>query len=170
MDRVKFLVAATVSAKYHQRRHAFLWMVDTFLNLVIVISAASAFGFLLGGEQRSLAKVATATITLLGLCQIILGIGKSAYAHQMWYKKWRELLADVESELNPSADQLKRWNQERTAIEVECIGELRALEVDCRNKAITALDYDEDEIRKIKWWQRAIIQLGTLQSDFPKLS
>jgi len=34
--------------------------------------------------------------------------------------------------------------------------------------AIVSLDFQEDEIREIKIWQRMIIQIGTLQSEFPK--
>ena len=168
MNRDTCLCAATTSAKYHQRRHSFLWTIDTFFNLVIVISAATAFGFLLGGDKRVLAQFATAAITLLGICQIVLGIGKASFAHQVWYRQWRELLVEIERNKDPDTETLHQWNLKITAIETECISELRALEVDCRNKAIMSLDFDEEEIRVIRWWQRLGIQLGTLQSDFPK--
>ena len=168
MDRDSFLCAATTSAKYHQRRHSFLQIIDTSINLLIVLSAASAFGFLIGGDQRFFAQICIAIITLLGIAQIVLQIGKAAFLHQIWYKRWRDVLLDVEKYQNPSNAQMEKWNAERTAIETECVSELRALEVDCRNNAIISLDYDQSEVRNIEWWQRVIIQIGTLQSNFPK--
>jgi hypothetical protein len=166
MNRDELLFSAVVSSKYHQRRHSFLLIFDTMINLVVVLAGASAFSAIVGGNNTDLAKWASATATFLGIIQIVLGIGKAAHAHQSWHARWRSLLVDIESSLEPDQTVLERWSRAKMSIEVECVSELRALEVDCRNKAISQLDLDPTELRHITWWQRVIIQVGTLQSNF----
>lgn len=168
MTRGEILFSAIVSSKYHQRRHSFLTRLDILINLLVVLAGASAFSAIVGGNETGLAKWAAAVTTFAGLFQIVLGIGKAAQSHQSWYARWRSLLTDIECNLEPDDRELETWFRTRTSIEVECVSELRALEVDCRNGAISQLDLDLEDRRHIFWWQRMFIQIGTFQSNFDK--
>jgi hypothetical protein len=168
VTRDDVLFSAVVSSKYHQRRHSFLAQLDILINLSVVLAGASAFSAIVGGNHTGLAKWAAAISTFAGLFQIVLGVGKAAQSHQSWYTRWRSLLTDIECNPEPDKRELEGWLHTRTSIEVECVSELRALEVDCRNRAISQLNLSLDERRHIFWWQRVVIQIGTFQSTFDR--
>jgi hypothetical protein len=159
--------AAEVSWRYHQRRAAFFSKLDLAINWVTVVSSAGAFLFLFGGDRAVLVQVLSALVTLLSLAQIVCGVGRAAVKHECWYSEWRELLAEIQTSASPSQTRIGEWIRKRRAIETEYPNELRALEVDCRNQAIVALGLDEAEIRVIHWWQKCLLHVVSIQSDFP---
>ncbi len=61
---------------------------------------------------------------------------------------------------------MREWLAERTAVESDCVMELRALAIDCENKTSRFMQLPGRQ-RKIVWWQRLIIELGTVQQTFP---
>lgn len=159
--------AAEMSCLYHQRRSAFLGKADLIINWLTVVSSASAFLFLFGGNNAAIVQVLSAVIALLSITQIVCGVGRAAVKHEQWYAEWRDLLAEIQTTVTPKQAQLNDWIRRRTEIEKQYPNELEALGVDCRNQVIVALGLDETELRVIRWWQKPILQLFSLQTAFP---
>lgn len=166
--RYRLLYKAEYSARYHRRRAAFLSNSDTFLNLVTIVAGASTFGDLVSGSPGWLSKLGAATVTLLSVAQIVLRLGARASEHAQWLKRWTALHSDISLESSPDLADIRRWTEEQTAIETECIGELRALCLDCENAAARFMSIPNRQVRLTRL-QRIFIHFGTFQSDFPKV-
>jgi hypothetical protein len=160
--------AAEFSCRYHRRRAAFFRQTDTLINWLTLLTSGSAFLFLVGGESAAAAKYAIAVVSILSLTQIAFNFGGSASAHEGWHSRWRDLLLEIQKKPAPKSANISGWLAIRKSIEAEHVNEFRALQVDCRNQAIEALNLDDTEIRKIYFWQRPFLQIFSLQKNFPK--
>ena len=133
--------------------------------MVTVIGGAGAFLSLLG-EGTLVAKVATLVLTVAGVIQAVFRIDTCAAQHRQWLKQWLEVLRQVRMQPKPEHDQIDAWVTERYRIEAECVGELRALQVDCYNRTIAALSLVGEPV-PIRWWQRVFIQVWSFEGSFP---
>jgi hypothetical protein len=154
------------SARYHRRRAAFLNLIDQLFTLTTLIAGATAFGQLVAGAPTWLAKVAAAGITIIALVQAVMRLGSAAQMHRQWLKRWNALGSQLEATPSPSQAEVTAWLAEKAALESDCVAELRALAIDCENATSRFMQLPGRQ-RKIRWWQRPIIQLGTLQQAFP---
>lgn len=160
--------AAEYSTRYHRRRSAFLTNFDKLLTLITVVAGASAFGDLVAGTPGWLAKTGAATVTILSLVQVLLGIGPAGMLHAQWLKRWSKLLTTVTLNTQPTMADIKAWMEERASIEEECVAELRALQIDCEDAA-ARVHQIEGRQRKISRLQRLLIHFGTFQQNFERL-
>lgn len=157
---------ADYSSRYHRRRAAFLNIVDQLFTLIILLAGATTFGQLVTGAPTWVAKAGTAALTLVALIQVVTRLGAAAEMHRQWLKRWISLATQLEAKADPSEIQLREWLAERADIESDCVSELKALRIDCENETSRFMQLSGRQ-RKIVWWQRLIIQLGTLQQSFP---
>lgn len=164
--RWQLLYRAEYSSRYHRRRAAFLSNLDTLFTLITIAAGASAFGDLVAGSPGWLAKMGAATVTVISLIQVILRLGPAGAAHAQWMKRWGRLYAEIFLQTSPTADDVRRWTEERAAIEEECIGELRALVFDCEDAAARAMSIPGRQHRIMRL-QRLLIHFGTFQQEFP---
>jgi hypothetical protein len=160
--------AAETSCRYHRRRAGFLARFDAVVNWLTLLVTCVGFLSLAGGSSSTIATYATAVVGLLTVTQIGFGVGKAASKHELWHKRWCDLLVAIQTTPFPKPSKMNMWLTERKAIESEYPHELRALEVDCRNQALRALDLDPGEVRIIRWYQRPLLQLFSLQQNYPK--
>lgn len=161
---MEFIVELAV--RYHRRRASFLEMASSTMMLVTVIGGAGAFLSLLG-DRTAVAKVATLVVTVVGTIQALFRVDTCAAQHRQWLKLWMEMLFEVRVEANPSVEQLAGWMKRRYAIESECIGEMRALQVDCLHRAANALNRDAGE-NPVRPWHRALLQVWPFEGSFPR--
>jgi hypothetical protein len=164
--RFQLQYRADYSARYHRRRAAFLNLVDQLFTLTILLAGATTFGQLVAGAPTCLAKAGAAGITLIALIQAIMRLGSASEMHRQWLKRWNALANDLEINAAPTEANVKHWIAERAAIESDCVSELRALAIDCENATSRFMNLKGRQ-RRIRWWQRLIIQLGTMQQNFP---
>jgi hypothetical protein len=164
--RFQLQYRADYSARYHRRRAAFLNLVDQLFTLVTLIAGATAFAQLVAGAPNWLAKAGAAGITIIALVQAVMRLGSAAEMHRQWLKRWNALAIELEATPDPTAPEVKRWLAEKAALESDCVAELRALVIDCENATARFMQL-EGRQRRIRWWQRLIIQLGTVQQRFP---
>jgi hypothetical protein len=157
---------AEYSSRYHRRRAAFLRQTDSLINVILVVSGASAFGALAGAAPLSIARTAAAFVTILGIIQILFRIGSASNQHSQWLKRWAELGADIRLNTEPNVADIVRWETLKTVLETECVTEFRALVVDCENKASRVMSLQGRQ-RQIVGLQRFLLHFGTFQSEFP---
>lgn len=163
--RAEMLFSAELSVRYHRRRASFLEVSGSLASLVTVIGGAGAFLSLLGGDNTAVAKIATFALTVVGTIQLVFKTDTAAAAHKQWLKQWSRMLQEIKTNENPSPEMIAGWVKERYSIESDCITELRALQVDCFNRTVKALDLD-DVPQPLHWWHRVFIQVWSFEADF----
>lgn len=164
--RFEQLYRADYSARYHRRRATFLSNLDILLTLITALAGASAFADLVSGSPGWLAKIGAAAVTLISLSQVLLRPGYHGQCHVHWLKRWSAMSSDIRLKPMPTAEDVARWIRESATIEEECIGELRALRIDCENISSRVLRLPGRQCG-IKPLQRFLIHFGTFQRDFP---
>lgn len=164
MTRDRAILGAELSVRYHRRRASFLERASSLMSTAILVGGAGAFASLFG-ESTAIAKVATLFVALVGVVQIVFQVDRCAAEHRRWLKEWSELLVEIRGNERPTAAKLHYWDQRRSEIETDCVGELRALQIDCWNRAAVALGYDAPPT-PIRWWQRALIQVCSFEGWF----
>lgn len=164
LDRESLLFSAEVSVRYHRRRATFLDRTSAIMSLLIIVGGSTAFASLFGAST-TFAKGATIFLSSIGGIQLVFRIDRAAVDHQRWLKQWLEMLAAMRASESPTKAQLGRWETQRCSIESECVGEMRALQVDCYNRTLVALSY-EDQPTSMRWWHRAFIQILSFEKDF----
>jgi hypothetical protein len=157
---------AEYSARYHRRRATFLTNLDTLLTLVTIVAGASAFAQLVTGAPGWLSKLGAATVTLISLAQVILRLGPQGTAHAQWMKRWMALQTTMGVTVEPKPEDVRDWTMEQAAIETECVGELRALRIDCEDITARVMAIPGRQHR-IGRFQRLFFHFGTWQQEFP---
>jgi len=155
---------AELSIRYHRRRASFLERTSALMSTAILIGGAGAFASLFG-ESTFIAKIATLFVALVGVIQIVFQVDRCAAEHRRWLKEWSGLLLEIKRNDDPSAAELHRWDERRSGIEQECVGELRALQIDCWNRTAIAMGSTEPPT-PMRWWHRALIQVCSFEATF----
>lgn len=158
------LFAAELSARYHRRRAAFLDRTSSIMSVVILAGGAGAFASLFG-ETTTFARIATLVVALVGIVQVVFRVDQCAAEQRRWLKQWLAMIADIRRHDTHEAGQIANWSDERYVIESECVGELRALQVDCYNRALIATG-SPDRPTPMRWWHRAFIQIASFEGAF----
>jgi hypothetical protein len=164
--RADMLFSAEMSVRYHRRRASFLELVGAVASLVTVIGGAGAFLTLLGGDSTLVAKIATFLLTFVGTVQLVFKTDTAAAAHRQWLKQWSRMLQEIKTNDKPRPSDIAAWLAERYAIEADCVTELRALQVDCYNRTVKALNLADDHLLKVRWYHRRLIHVWSFEGDF----
>ncbi|WP_426254509.1 hypothetical protein [Sphingomonas sp. DC2300-3] len=162
--RTDMLFIVEMSVRYHRRRASFLDLTSSLMSLVTVIGGAGAFLTLIGGDSTLIAKIATLFLAAVGAIQLIFKIDTAAAMHKQWLKQWLRMLHEIRTNNDPDPATMSAWIRERYGIEAECVTEMRALQADCFNRTMTALDRDGDRM-PLKWWQRAFMQVWSFEGS-----
>lgn len=167
-DNVRF--NALRNALYHTgRRMTFERWNRIFNFLVVVLGAAATGGIIthIGWDPIWPA----AAVALVGAAQLVFDFGRSARDHQSLQKEYYNLLADIESEIDPSDDQIATWNSRMTRIAGDEPPTLRALDAKAYNDALDALEFDRGQRLKVPWLHWALGGLIAFDGHtYPKLS
>jgi hypothetical protein len=166
MTRSELLFIAEMSAKYHRRRATFLERAGSTMSATILFGGAGAFAILFA-TLTLVAQILTALVALVGVIQIVFQTDRCAAEHRQWLRRWSAMITDIRLHEDPSRDQIDRWIAERYAIEGECVGEMRALQEDCYNRTMAALDRDGIPT-KITGWQRLWMQFFSFENAFQR--
>jgi hypothetical protein len=121
------------------------------------------------GTPGWLAKAGTALVALISIAQIVLRLGSKASAHEKWLQRWNSLQSEMTLNTGPEEADIKRWVDEKTELETECVGELRALCWDCENAAARVMDLPGRQV-EITPLQRLLLHFGTFQRCFPRIA
>lgn len=162
----ELLYSAEMSARYHRRRATFLTNADIATNAITLCAGATSLGGLMAKITGPWPVAMAAVVTLTSIIKIVTRLGSAANSHTAWFRRWSSLLTELELSDGPSWELLAKWRQEQGEIERDCVAELRALCIDCENVTARKLGV-EGRQRRIGWWQRRLIQIGTWQAVFP---
>jgi hypothetical protein len=168
-ERFTLAYRADYSARYHRRRSSFLSLIDTLSNIIAIVSGSSVFLTLTQGGPVLIAQIAGLVITTLAIMQVVIGFGPLGARHAEWMRAWDKLANDIRAKPNPTERDLRRWHDRRAEIEGECVSELRALGYDCENQTKSHMGIAQGHV-KIGRLQRAFIQIGTFQGEFPEIA
>ena len=164
-DRDHFLFASTMSSIYHRRRATFLERTSMIMSLLTLLGGASGVISLIG-DNPLVAQCAAGLVTFIGLIQIVYRPETAAAQHKGWLTRWRQMKSQVLLAEDPSADQLAAWAKEESAIETECVGEMRALQADAFNHAERTLALSPDHHYRLRWYHRAFCQIISFEHSF----
>lgn len=164
--RFQLLYAAELSARYHRRRATFLTNADTATNAITLCAGASSLGGLLAKATGPWPVGMAAIVTFTSILKIVTRLGSSANLHAGWFRRWSGLLTEIELIEHPDEVTVAKWMRDRGELDRDCVGELRALCVDCENITAKKLEV-EGRQRRIDRLQRTLMQFGTWQRDFP---
>jgi hypothetical protein len=162
MTRSEIEFIATASARYHRRRAAFLERVSAGMSATNLLGGAGAFVAVVG-SAGTVAKFAALVIILVSIVQIVFQTDRCANEHRHWLRAWNGILREVHLNPEPDAAMLRKWVEQRFAIESECVAEMRALANDSWNRTLTELDR-VGEPYKLSRWQRLMMQLHSFEN------
>jgi hypothetical protein len=151
------------SLRYHAKRRAFFDGLHRFSMAVIAITGSAAFLTLIGGDASVYGKIAATIAAFASAFELTLSLPERARDHGALYERFSNLAVKL-AELDPNAldpAAVRKLMAERLTIEASEPIALTALNILCHNEEAEARGYD-DRIYKIGWFQRIVIQLGTL--------
>lgn len=158
---------AEMSSRYHRRRAAFLDRVNLSLTFFSLVAGTGAFVSLFG-TSTAIAKVATLAITFASIIQIVYRPEACSNQHKAWLGRWLDMLTALRAQPSPEGPALERWIREIGAIERECVGEMRALQADCYNRTVRALNLDIANNYRLRWYHRIFLQIVSFEHAFER--
>ncbi|GGD61829.1 hypothetical protein [Croceicoccus mobilis] len=164
-ERYRLAFRAEYSSRYHRRRATFLINLDKLLTTLVLICGTGAFLSFMDHGPQWLGRTAALSVTLITIFQVIFSFGLAGARHGEWLRRWERLATDIRATPTPDESTLRAWDELRAGIESECVGELRALAIDCENAARSYLGVSEGH-RPIGRLQRLFIHFGTFQQEF----
>jgi hypothetical protein len=164
-ERHALLFAAEMSARYHRRRAAFLEKTNLLLNLVTLFSGTAAFVSLYT-PGTGIAKALTVVLTAIGIIRIVYSPLACAMRHKDWLSRWLAITREIQTTPRPTLEQIEDWTRRRFAIEGECLIEMRALQADCYNRTVRAMDLEETHNYRVRIWHRFLCQVVSFENAF----
>ena len=97
------------SCRYHSRRRAFLDTLHKTIAGVVILSGSSAVAAIFGNHSTFgiVAASATAVLTTIDL---VVGLSHRARDHEVLYRQFKQLAADMAAISAPTAEDLARTN------------------------------------------------------------
>ena len=163
-SRSDLLFDAEMSVKYHRRRATFLERSGQIMSVAILVGGATAFAGMFGSGDVA-AKIGGAIIAALGIIQIVFQPDRCAAEHRNWLRAWGALLTDIKQSVSSSPEEVAAWEARKIVIEGECVGEMRALQEDCYNRTMAALNWPGTPTR-ITFLQRRLMQVLSFENSF----
>jgi hypothetical protein len=154
-DDIEFV--ATVSARYHRRRAAFLERAGSAMSVLTLLGGAGAF-LAVVGDKSTLGQASAVVIIAIGIIQIVFKTEQCANEHRHWLRAWNDMLREVNQSDSPDATILADWVKRKFEIEGQCVAEMRALANDSYNRTMNELKRDGDPY-VLTSWQRLWMQL-----------
>jgi hypothetical protein len=132
LDSIDFGVQK--SLRYHARRRRFFEALDNITKFLVVVTSASAFVAILGGEKSSITTSLTAAVTILALADITFGFGRRSRIYQDLYRQFSELAIAITLVLDPTRQDVTQLQARRLRIEADEPPQIYALERWCWNE------------------------------------
>lgn len=132
------------SLRYHQRlRGSYDWRYKLVIFGVIA-SGSTAFSKI-GGFSEWFGALAA----LLGTVELVFSFSHKARDHEMLYRRFSDLYAEMQNTVDPTDEQIRGWMKARVVIEADEPPILRALEAACYNDVLLAWGRDRNEMYKL---------------------
>ena len=159
------LFRAELSSRYHRRRATFLERLALMMSLLTLIGGASGIISLIGEEQM-IAQASAGMVTIIGLIQIVYRPDVAAMQHKAWLSRWLKMMIEIRYDHSSSPEKEALWARETASIESECVGEMRALQADCWNRAARYMNLDTASNYDLRWYHRALCQIVSFEHGF----
>lgn len=161
------LFRAELSSRYHRRRATFLERSALMMTLLTLIGGGSGV-ISLFGDGKIIAQVSAGIVTLVGLIQIVYRPEMAAMQHKAWLRRWNKVIIEIKFESTSPHDKALevQWAREAANIESECVGEMRALQADCYNRAVRYMNIDAGNNYELRWYHRALCQIVSFEHGF----
>jgi hypothetical protein len=165
-SRADMLFIVELAVRYHRRRAAFLERADQLLTFATVAAGGGAFVSVVGDNSPA-AKTAALIVMIIGVIQLVYKPEACAGRHRAWLARYLRVLTDIRNTAEPKPGRIETWVASRYELEAECVGEMRALQVDCYNRTMRALRLPGSP-KRLRWWHRMLIQLVSFEHAFEK--
>lgn len=86
--------------------------------------------------------------------------------HKDWLAKWMTLARQIELTPLPTVEKLDEWTRQQNTIEADCTLEMRALQADCYNRTVRAMNLEEVHNYRLRWWHRRFCQVVRFEHAF----
>lgn len=164
------------SLRYHAKRRSFFEALHMTSTAVSAVAGSAAFVSLLThlttkSTAPTIALVASALIAVVTTLDLVIGYSQNARQHDALYQRFALLAADIVRKVDPDDEQIRQWSETRLLIEKDEPTTIDALNVICHNHEAEARGYGDDDIYRVRWYQRVFAQFFTLPPNrFPSLA
>jgi len=153
VDRWNLLFQVQASQLYHARRCAFyerLAKASDFMSIIGASTALTAIGSYfpkwIGVVGAFLALIASSLV-------LVIGAASMAHRHDNLRRRFCELEAKIQEEIDASPAKVGRWKRDRVAIEVDEPPTYWALSVLCERELARTLGSDDPEKYALPWYK-----------------
>lgn len=153
LDRWNLLCQVQVSQLYHARRCAFyerLAKASDFMSIIGASTALTAIGSYfpkwIGVVGAFLALIASSLV-------LVIGAASMAHRHDSLRRRFCELEAKIQEEVDANLAKVGRWKRDRVAIEVDEPPTYWALSVLCERELAKTLGTDDPKKYALRWYK-----------------
>lgn len=141
-ENVRFNVLR--NALYHTARRRTLEFWNRAFNLAVILLGAAAVGDIL--SHIGIGQTWTGLgVAVIGALQLVFDFGRQAREHQTLQREYYQLLSEIEAVIDPTAEQIARWQSQQVRIAGDEPPVLRAIDAKAYNDAVGALEWPEDQ-------------------------
>lgn len=144
------------SIRYNSKRTAFFQKWDLIVNFFNLLLGSSTMASILMGYPNG-AIVAAFIVTVLSLFALLIGFSAKANRHQNLVFAFGRLRENLNSQ-PLTLELLNKINEEMHQLDDEEGEPHKWLERISYNETVIALGYNENELLKVKWYQRLFAQ------------
>lgn len=149
-DEIIFLIE--ISARYHNRRRAFIDLWHRILMLITIMTGSIAAADLLG-----YVKYLAFAAAFFAALDLVFALSDKARDHEFLYRSFGQLLAEIRSTSNPTENDIRQWQIKKIEIEADEPAIFWALQALCYNEAIHATDREEEGFElKSRWYEKLL--------------
>jgi len=145
------------SCRYHARRRSFFDLWHRVIMFLVILLGSAAFSdalSIIGRGGGDSAKVLAFIAALLAALDLVVGFSHRARDHALLYMRFMDLAVEIANAVEPSVQELSRWNAKRYTIEKDEPPEYRALNFACYNEAVVARGSSPEACVPLSWWQK----------------
>lgn len=153
------------SVRYHNRRRAFFDRLDQTTNVLSLIFGSAAIYGVLSQANPNWAVLSAAVVTIFSAVNLVVGSSQRARAHFDFARKYFELEQKMILVPDASEEVVREMTVERLSIEKDEPPVLRVLDSICYNEQLLAMDYPEDQMVRVGFWQRFLSPVMDFQAS-----
>ncbi len=151
------------NALYHTARRRYLERTNRLFSFLVVVLGTAAASDVLArfGIDPVLPAI---LIAIVGALQLVIDFGGQARTHQALQRDYFALLSEIDTQIDPSAQQIAAWQGRQMRIAADEPPVLRAIDAKAYNDAIAAsTDFGEGERLIIPHYQRLVAGLFSFE-------
>ncbi len=143
------------SVRYHRRRRGFYEAWHTLSSGLSVLLATSVVLSLLKQAGELTVATPAVIVAIVSTFDLIVGTTRKAQTHADLGRRFAELEKAMNSEPNPSPEQVADWRNSRLDIEADEPSQLRVVSVLSHNELCRAIGRDQ-EVYRVGLWRKAV--------------